>query len=68
MFSTVLRGREFVDALQPAIVPFHDYLARAATADNQLTRTEAAQLATALVDGATVPQRRATVPRPRATA
>jgi AcrR family transcriptional regulator len=60
------RRRRLLAAALHHVLDFHTW--RSLTADNQLTRTEAVQLATALVDGAAASQRRASASQRRATA
>jgi len=52
------RTRRLLTAALRHALDFHTW--RSLAGDNRLTRTEAVQLATALVEGATAPQRRAT--------
>jgi AcrR family transcriptional regulator len=60
------RRRRLLAAAVRHALDFHTWHSLAA--DNQLTRAEAVQLATALIDGATAPPRRKTAPPRRATA
>jgi AcrR family transcriptional regulator len=60
------RRRRVLDAALHHAIAFQTW--RSLAADGRITRTEAVELAAALVDAATAPQRRATAPPPRATA
>ena len=60
------RRRRVLDAALRHAIDFQTW--RSLTANDRITRTEAVELATALVEAATTPQRRATASPHRATA